>query len=65
MQKVCPIMSRPKQGNYIGLDGKPLYKNENECLEYGWVLVDGKPFSGLMPCLKERCEAWQEGCVLL
>ena len=55
--KICPFMSRPKQGDTIFND-RPLYDSEQEMIKYGWVIIDGKPFSNVISCQRERCAAW-------
>jgi len=58
-EKICPIMSRPSQGNMTKLySSEPLYESEEEMKKYGWTPINGKPYSDVVPCLRERCTAW-------
>jgi hypothetical protein len=61
-KKICPIMSRPRQGDrVIDLFGEKelLFKSEDEMKEYGYFVVDGLPFSDMISCLCEKCMAWE------
>jgi hypothetical protein len=58
-------MSTPKQGDTIGGGGENLYRNESEILDYGFTPIDGKIWSGIFPCIKEKCMAWDTGLVRL
>jgi len=62
--KICPFMSTPKQGDTI-CGGEKLYRDKSEMMEYGFTPIDGKIWSGLLPCLKENCMAWDDGLVRL
>ena len=62
--QICPIMSKPSQGNTIKLySDKPLFESEDEMRKYGWVVMNGKPFSGVVMCQKEKCMSWQQDTV--
>lgn len=58
-EKVCPIMSRPSQGNMTKMySSEPLYESEDEMKKYGWTPIDGKPYSDVVHCLREKCMAF-------
>lgn len=64
-QKVCPVMSKPRQGNHvIERFGKKemLYDSEEEMREYGYTVINGNPFSDMIPCIRERCQAFCPEC---
>jgi hypothetical protein len=63
-EKVCPFMSTPRQGDTVTF-GEPLYKDDAEIEEYGYTLINGKIWSGIFPCLREKCTAWNNGLVKL
>jgi hypothetical protein len=57
--RICPIMSRPSQGNSVKLySSDPLFESEEEMKKYGWTPIDGKPFGDVVMCQKEKCMAW-------
>ena len=57
--QICPIMSRPSQGNSVKLySSEPLFTSDEEMRKYGWTPIDGKPYSDIIHCLKEKCMAW-------
>jgi hypothetical protein len=62
MTVICPIMSRPKQGDVIAIDRfedkVALWKSEDEMKEYGYFVADGIPFSNIFPCIETTCMAW-------
>ena len=60
MEKVCPIMSRPRQGD-VQFGNVPLWSSEDEMRKYGYAVINGYPFSDIVPCLKEKCMAWVDG----
>jgi hypothetical protein len=67
-ERICPFMSHPRQGDRItefhGIK-EPLFKSEDEMREYGYCVINGNPFSDIIPCLRERCIAWVPDCYLL
>jgi hypothetical protein len=64
--KICPIMSKPKQGDIIfGKTKESLYDSETEMKQYGWTPIDGTPWSEIFPCLQEKCMAWIPECQLV
>jgi len=58
---ICPFMSTPRQSDTI-FNGTPLYENESEMERYGFTVIGGQPWSGIFPCLKEKCAAWDARC---
>lgn len=61
-KKICPVMSRPRQGDRIvKFHGFPefLFSSEDKMKEYGYFVIDGLPFSDMIPCIYETCMAWE------
>jgi len=59
-EKICPIMSRPSQGNSVKLySHEPLFTDEDDMRKHGWTPIDGKPYSDIISCQKEKCMAWE------
>jgi hypothetical protein len=62
--KICPIMSRPMQGD-VRFGNESLWSSEEEMIKYGYTVIEGIPYSSVFPCLKEKCRAWVDGGCLL
>lgn len=58
--KICPIMSRPK-------DCDPIYDDKDRSLveKNGFYIIDDVPWENVFLCQREKCMAWHDELVRL